>query len=160
MFIKQPKQQGTIMARGINKVILIGSLGNDPDVKHLSNTNCVANISLATNDSWKDKTTGEVKTKTEWHRVVLFGKVAEIAEQYLTKGSQVYIEGKLQTKKWTDQNGQERYSTDIVVDMMGQLQMLGGKQALQDSTTQNQAPPPAIKPPTKEALEMEDSIPF
>ena len=148
------------MARGINKVILIGTLGNDPDVKRLPNTNCVANISLATNDSWKDKTTGELKTKTEWHRVVLFGKVAEIAEQYLTKGSQVYIEGKLQTKKWTDQSGQERYSTDVVVDMMGQLQMLGGKQTLQNPTNQNPAVTPAVKPPPKAALEMDDSIPF
>ena len=160
MFIEQPKQQGMIMARGINKVILIGSLGNDPEVKHLPNTNCMATISVATNDSWKDKTTSEIKTKTEWHRVVLFGKVAEIAEQYLTTGSQVYIEGRLQTKKWTDQTGQERYSTDIVVDMRGQLQMLGGKPALQDSTNQNQAAPPAIKPPNKATLEMEDSIPF
>lgn len=148
------------MARGINKVILIGTLGNDPDVKHLPNTNCVATISVATNESWKDKATGELKTKTEWHRVVLFGKVAEIAEQYLTKGSQVYIEGKLQTKKWTDQTGQDKYSTDVVVDMMGQLQMLGGKPALQNSTNQNQAATPAVKPPAKEALEMEDSIPF
>ncbi|MDA8621922.1 single-stranded DNA-binding protein [Psychrosphaera sp.] len=152
-----------MMARGINKVILIGTLGNDPDVKKLTNGNSVANISLATNEAWKDKTTGEQKTKTEWHRVVIFGKLAEIAEQYLVKGGQVYIEGKLQTKKWTDQNGQEKYSTDVIVDMTGQLQMLGSKptHSLETpSSAQNKTAPPPVKPPSTAMLEMDDSVPF
>jgi single-strand DNA-binding protein len=116
------------MSRGINKVILVGSLGADPEIKHLSNGNSVANISIATSESWKDRNTGQKQQKTEWHRVVVFGKLAEIAGQYLRKGSQVYFEGKLQTRKWQDQNGQDRYATEVVVDFSGQMQMLDNKQ--------------------------------
>ncbi|MCG7562106.1 MULTISPECIES: single-stranded DNA-binding protein [Pseudoalteromonas] len=115
------------MARGVNKVILVGNLGQDPEVRYMPNGNGVANISIATTDSWKDKNTGQMQERTEWHRVVLFGKLAEVAGEYLRKGSQVYIEGRLQTRKWTDQGGQERYTTEIVVDMGGQMQMLGGR---------------------------------
>lgn len=115
------------MARGVNKVILVGNLGQDPEVRYMPNGNGVANISIATTDSWKDKNTGQMQERTEWHRVVLFGKLAEVAGEYLRKGSQVYIEGRLQTRKWIDQSGQEKYTTEIVVDMGGQMQMLGGR---------------------------------
>ena len=99
--------------RGINKVILVGNLGQDPEIRHMPNGGAVANITLATSESWRDKQTGEIKDKTEWHRVVLFGKLAEIAGEYLRKGSQVYIEGSLQTRKWQDHSGQDRYTTEI-----------------------------------------------
>lgn len=113
---------------GINKVILVGHLGADPEVKMMSSGNSVANLSIATSDSWRDRTTGEMREKTEWHRVAIFGKLAEIAGQYLSKGSQVYIEGQLQTRKWQDQNGQDRYTTEIVVQgYNGVMQMLGGR---------------------------------
>lgn len=112
------------MARGVNKVILVGNLGQDPEVRYMPNGNAVANISLATTESWNDRNTGERQDKTEWHRVVLFRKLAEIAGEYLRKGSQVYVEGKLQTRKWQDQNGQDRYTTEIVAN---EMQMLGGR---------------------------------
>jgi len=114
------------MARGINKVILVGTLGSDPDIKNTTAGSSIANISLATNESWRDKNTGQIQEKTEWHRVVIFGKLAEIAGQYLRKGSQVYFEGKLQTRKWQDQNGHDKYTTEVVVDFGGQMQMLVG----------------------------------
>ncbi|NHB93483.1 single-stranded DNA-binding protein [Photorhabdus cinerea] len=114
-------------SRGINKVILIGNLGQDPEVRYMPNGGAVTNITLATSESWRDKQTGEMKEKTEWHRVVLFGKLAEVAGEYLRKGSQVYIEGSLQTRKWQDQNGQDRYTTEVVVNMGGTMQMLGGR---------------------------------
>ncbi|WP_257294265.1 single-stranded DNA-binding protein [Endozoicomonas sp. YOMI1] len=117
------------MARGVNKVILIGNLGNDPDVRFTPNGSAVANLSLATSESWKDRNTGQQQEKTEWHRIVIFGKLAEIAQQYLRKGSRIYIEGKLQTRKWQGQDGQDRYTTEIVVDgFSGQMQMLDGRQ--------------------------------
>lgn len=116
------------MARGVNKVILIGTLGSDPEVRYMPNGGAVANISLATNESWKDKNTGQMQEKTEWHRVVVFGKLAEVAGEYLRKGSQVYFEGKLQTRKWQDQaTGQDKYTTEVVIDFGGQMQMLGGR---------------------------------
>lgn len=117
------------MARGVNKVILVATLGQDPDVKYAANGNAIANLSVATNEEWTDKQTGQKQQKTDWHKVVIFGKLAEIAQQYLTKGSQVYLEGKLQTRKWVDQNtGQDRYTTEVVIDFNGQMQMLGGGQ--------------------------------
>ena len=117
------------MARGVNKVILIGNLGNDPDVRYTPNGSAVANLSVATSESWTDKSSGQRQDRTEWHRVVIFGKLAEIAQQYLRKGSKVYLEGKLQTRKWQDQQGQDRYTTEIVVDgFSGQMQMLDGRQ--------------------------------
>jgi single-strand DNA-binding protein len=113
--------------RGINKVILVGTLGADPEVKYAANGNAIANLSVATSEEWTDKNTGQKQQKTEWHRVSMFGKLAEIAGQYLNKGSQVYLEGKLQTRKWQDQNGQDRYTTEVVLSGFdGTMQMLGG----------------------------------
>jgi single-strand DNA-binding protein len=126
------------MARGVNKVILIGTLGSDPEVRYMPNGNAVANISLATNESWKDKNTGQMQEKTEWHRVVVFGKLAEVAGEYLRKGSQAYFEGKLQTRKWQDQStGQDKYTTEVVVDFGGQMQMLGGRADGSSASTGN-----------------------
>jgi single-strand DNA-binding protein len=112
------------MARGINKVILVGTLGRDPEVKYMTSGDAVANLNIATNESWKDKNTGQMQERTEWHRVVAFRRLAEIMGEYLRKGSQVYIEGKLQTRKWQGQDGQDRYTTEIVASDM---QMLGGR---------------------------------
>jgi single-strand DNA-binding protein len=114
------------MARGVNKVILIGNVGGDPETRYLPNGNAVTNITLATTDSWKDKQTGQQQDRTEWHRVVFFGKLAEIAGEYLRKGSQCYVEGRLQTREW-EKDGVKRYTTEIVVDMNGTLQLLGGR---------------------------------
>ena len=114
-------------SKGVNKVILVGNLGKDPEVRYTPNGKAVANLALATSESWKDQS-GQIQEKTEWHRVSIFGKLAEIAGEYLKKGSQVYIEGKLQTSKWKDQQGQDRYTTEIVLDPFnGVMQMLGGK---------------------------------
>ncbi len=112
------------MSRGINKVILVGNLGNDPETRYMPNGNAVTNITIATSDSWKDKQSGEQQERTEWHRVVFFNRLAEIAGEYLRKGSQVYVEGRLQTKKWQDNNGNDRYTTEIVAS---EMQMLGGR---------------------------------
>lgn len=112
------------MARGINKVILVGNLGQDPETKYLPSGTAVCNISVATNEHWKDKDSGEHKERTEWHRVAFFGKLAEIAAQYLQKGSQVYVEGKLQTQQWKDKEGKDRWTTQIVAR---EMQMLGAK---------------------------------
>jgi len=113
------------MARGVNKVILIGNLGQDPEVKYMPNGNAVANITVATSESWKDKNTGEKVDKTEWHRVVFFRRLAEIAGEYLKKGSKVFIEGKLQTRKWQDKDGHDRYTTEIVANEMQMLDSRG-----------------------------------
>lgn len=114
------------MARGINKVILIGNVGGDPEVRYMPNGNAVTNLTLATSDSWKDKQSGQIQERTEWHRVSLFGKIAEIAGQYLVKGSKVYIEGRLQTREW-EKDGAKRYTTEIIVDMGGTMQMLDSR---------------------------------
>jgi len=114
-------------SRGINKVILIGYLGQDPETRYMQNGNAVTNITLATSETWKDKNSGEIREKTEWHRIVFFNKLAEIAREYLKKGSQVYIEGALQTRKWKDQSGIERYITEIIVSVGGTMQMLGNR---------------------------------
>jgi single-strand DNA-binding protein len=113
------------MAGGINKVILVGNLGQDPEIRYTADGRPIANFSIATSESWRDKSSGEKREKTEWHRVVVFGKLAEICGEYLSKGRQVYIEGKLQTRKWQGQDGQDRYTTEVVVDMRGTMQMLG-----------------------------------
>lgn len=113
------------MARGINKVILVGNLGADPETRYTASGSAVTNISLATTDSWRDKNSGEQQERTEWHRVVFFNRLAEIAGEYLRKGRQVYVEGRLQTRKWQDQNGQDRYTTEIVAN---EMQMLGGRE--------------------------------
>ena len=116
------------MARGVNKVILVGNLGQEPEVRYMPNGGAVANITLATADSYKDQNTGQMVDKTEWPRVVFFGKLAEIVGEHLRKGSQVYVEGKLQNRKWQDQQGQDKYTTEVVVDQFnGQMQMLGGR---------------------------------
>lgn len=114
------------MARGINKATLIGTCGQDPETRYLPNGTAVTNLSLATSEQWTDKQTGQKVEKTEWHRVVLFGKVAEIAGEYLKKGSQVYIEGKMQTREW-EKDGIKRYTTEVIVDMQGTMQLLGGR---------------------------------
>ncbi|WP_240087189.1 single-stranded DNA-binding protein, partial [Proteus mirabilis] len=124
-------------SRGVNKVILIGNLGQDPEIRYMPNGGAVANLSLATSETWRDKQTNEMREKTEWHRVVIFGKLAEIAGEYLKKGSQVYIEGSLQTRKWQDQSGQDRYSTEIVVNIGGSMQMLGGRNGDAPATDQS-----------------------
>lgn len=111
-------------ARGINKVILIGNLGQDPDTRYMPSGGAVTNLRIATNESWKDKQTGEQKDRTEWHSVAMFGRLAEIAAEYLRKGSQVYVEGRLQTRKWQDRDGNDRYTTEIVAN---EMQMLGGR---------------------------------
>lgn len=119
------------MARGVNKVILIGNLGNDPDTRYTQGGSAIANISLATTSSWTDKNTGDKQERTEWHRVVFFGRLAEIASEYLRKGSGVYVEGRLQTRKWQDQNGNDRYTTEVVAN---EMQMLGGRGDAGDSS--------------------------
>lgn len=153
---------------GINKVILVGNLGAKPEIKYASNGNAISNLSVATSESWTDKSTGQKQERTEWHRVSLFGKVAEIAGQYLDKGSKVYVEGKLQTRKWQDQNGQDRYTTEVVISgYSGTLQMLDRRDDMNSNNVSQQAQPqaqnsnqpaPAITPVASD--EFEDDIPF
>ena len=112
------------MARGINKVILVGNLGADPDTRYMPSGKAVTNIRIATSESWKDKQTGDMQERTEWHSIVMYDKLGEIAAEYLRKGSQVYIEGKIRTRKWQDKEGKDRYTTEIIAD---QMQMLGGR---------------------------------
>ncbi|MVW76979.1 single-stranded DNA-binding protein [Pseudomonas xionganensis] len=133
------------MARGVNKVILVGTCGQDPEVRYLPSGNAVTNLSLATSEQWTDKQTGQKVEKTEWHRVALFGKVAEIAGEYLRKGSQVYIEGKLQTREW-EKDGIKRYTTEIIVDMQGTMQLLGGRPSGDDSAPRQSRPAPQREP--------------
>lgn len=167
-------------SRGVNKAIIVGNLGNDPEIRYMPNGGAVANLTVATSESWRDKATGEQKEKTEWHKVALFGKLAEVAGEYLRKGSQVYIEGQLQTRKWQDQNGQDRYTTEIVVQgFNGVMQMLGGKsegqqrpqQAPQQQNwgqPQQQAPQQAPQQQPQQAqpqyneppMDFDDDIPF
>ncbi len=139
--------------RGVNKVIVVGNLGQDPDTKYLPSGSAVTNISVATSESWKDKQTGEKKERTEWHRVAAFGRLAEIMAEYLRKGSQVYIEGKLRTRKWQDKDGNDRYTTEIIAD---QMQMLGGRQESKPAPTP-QAPQPQPEPGPDD---FDDEIPF
>jgi single-strand DNA-binding protein len=144
------------MARGVNKVILVGNLGADPEVKYMPNGNAVANVTIATSESWKDKQSGEQKDKTEWHRVVFFRRLAEIAGEYLKKGSQIYIEGKLQTRKWQDKNGNDRYTTEIIAN---EMQMLGGRGggSADFGAASSSAAAPA---PAAVVDEFDDDIPF
>ena len=124
---------------GVNKCIIIGRVGQDPEVRYSSSGMCFCNVSIATSESWKDKQSGEQKERTEWHRVVLQGKLAEIAGEYLKKGSQAYFEGKLQTRKWQDQSGQDKYTTEVVVDSFtGVMQLLGGRPQGQQTQQQSQ----------------------
>ncbi len=152
------------MARGVNKVILVGNLGKDPEVRFAPSGSAMANITVATTESWKDKQTGEKQEKTEWHRVVFFNRLAEIVGEYLKKGSQVYIEGRLQTRKWQGQDGQDRYTTEIVAS---EMQMLGGRAGgggdtawnapQQNSAPAQQAAPQASTPPSDD---FDDDVPF
>lgn len=154
------------MARGINKVILIGNLGNDPDSRYMPNGNPVTTLSVATSESWKDKDSGENQERTEWHRVVLFNRLAEIAGEYLRKGSKVYIEGALRTRKWTDKNEQERYTTEIIGNNLQMLDSRGDAgqtagMAPSSRANQNQSPKPVAKAPVESAApEFDDDIPF
>lgn len=128
---------------GINKVILVGTLGANPEVKYAANGNAIVNLSIATSEQWNDRNTGQKQQKTEWHKVAIFGKLAEIAGAYLVKGSQVYLEGKLQTRKWQDQNGNDRYTTEVILSGYDcKLEMLGGNQ----SNTAAQKPTQATQP--------------
>ena len=157
--------------RGINRVILVGHLGQDPEVRYMPNGNAVANFSVATSESWKDKQTGETRDRTEWHRVVVFGKLAEIAGEYIKKGTQVYLEGQLQTRKWQDQSGQDHYTTEVVINPLGgTLQMLGSRENSADDreySTQNNlsrqqnknAPAPQPKAP-EPPMDFDDDIPW
>ena len=157
------------MSRGVNKVILIGNLGAEPDVRYMQSGDAVANLSLATSESWKDRETGETKERTEWHRVVVFGKVAEIVKQYVHKGSKIYVEGQLRTKKWQDKEGQDRYTTEVVVSMGGTLQMLDGRPTSEtEPRPPNKAggdfqrPPtaPTAPPAQDSGMPFDDDIPF
>ena len=151
------------MARGINKVILVGNLGNDPETRYMPSGGAVTNLSIATNESWKDKATGEQKDRTEWHKVAMFGRLAEIAAEYLRKGSQVYVEGKLRTRKWQDQSGNDRWTTEVIADEMQMLsgRVGGGAPAMNDG-------PPMSEPPRGGGSsggsggggELDDDIPF
>lgn len=149
------------MARGVNKVILVGTLGQDPDSRYLPNGNAVTTLSMATSEKWTDKQSGQPVEKTEWHRVCLFGKVAEVAAKYLRKGSQCYIEGKLQTRSW-EKDGVTRYTTEVIVDMRGQLQLLGGNPNGQQAPQQQSQRPPQqsqqAAPP--DSNDYDDDIPF
>ena len=138
----------------LNKVILIGNLGDTPEVRELSNGNKVANISMATSEEWKDKTTGEKKTKANWHRVVIFGRLADVVEKYCNKGSKIYVCGKLQTRKWTDQSGQDKYTTEVVVQgYQGELIMLDTK----DSSNISMSTEDRLR---NKITEPDDNIPF
>jgi len=154
------------MARGINKVIIVGNLGNDPETRYMPSGSAVTNLTVATNESWKDKQTGEQKDRTEWHKVAMFNRLAEIAAEYLRKGSQVYIEGKLRTRKWQDKSGQDRWTTEIIAD---EMQMLGGRGGAGGgagggggsapmSSGQDSGPPSA--PPQTGPDDFDDDIPF
>ena len=157
-------------SRGINKVILVGNLGNDPEVRYMPNGNAVANVSLATSDSWKDKATGEQQEKTEWHRVVFFNRLAEIVEQYVKKGSKLYIEGRLQTRSW-EQDGIKRYSTEIIASEMQMLDGRGGAmggdmgdnpfgQQQAPGQRHQQAAAPQVQPAPTNFDNFDDDIPF
>jgi single-strand DNA-binding protein len=144
------------MARGINKVIIVGNLGADPDSRAMPSGNAVTNISVATSESWNDRDTGEKQEKTEWHRVVFFNRLAEIAAQYLRKGSQVYVEGKIQTRKWEDKEGNERWTTEIVAN---QMQMLGDRMS-NDMSNDNASSPQSSSDNDFSTDEFDDDIPF
>lgn len=165
------------MARGINKVTLIGFLGKDPEVRYLQNGDMITTLSVATSESWKDKTTGETKERTEWHRVVIYGKLAEIANEYAKKGAQIYIDGQLRTRKWTDSTGMDRYTTQVeVASNSGNFQLLGTNIPKEDSNTQqatpsykyknsasnnkNQTPTPTASYTENPPIDFDDDIPF
>jgi single-strand DNA-binding protein len=158
------------MARGINKVILVGNLGADPDTRYMPSGKAVTNIRVATSESWKDKQTGDMQERTEWHSIVMYDKLGEIAAEYLRKGSQVYIEGKIRTRKWQDKEGKDRYTTEVIAD---QMQMLGGRGGGGGASSEPRSPrqtPPAAEDRTPGPAdeggggggggEFDDDIPF
>ncbi|MFO1408206.1 MAG: single-stranded DNA-binding protein [Steroidobacteraceae bacterium] len=151
------------MARGINKVIIVGNLGQDPETRYMPSGKAVTNLRIATSESWKDKQTGEQKEQTEWHSVVMYDRLAEIAAEYLRKGSQVYVEGKLRTRKWQDKEGRDRYTTEVIAN---EMQMLGGRSG-GGAGTESRAEPrssgaerPAAAPAASSGSEFDDDIPF
>lgn len=161
------------MARGINKVILVGNLGTEPEARYMPNGNAVTNVSIATSESWKDKQTGERQERTEWHRVVFFNRLGEIAGEYLKKGSKVYVEGSLRTRKWQDQQGQDKYTTEIVASELQMLDSRGGdpmSQGGQNNYQSNNMPPNNMQqnkpqqsqqPMSEPAItDLDDDIPF
>jgi len=146
------------MGKGVNKVILVGSLGNDPETKYMPSGSAVTNISIATSESWKDKTTGDKQERTEWHRIVFFNRLAEIAGEYLKKGSKVYVEGSLRTRKWQDKSGQDKYTTEIVASEMQMLDSRGASDPIsgqQQAEARTQAPQHQSMPD-----DFDDDIPF
>ena len=146
------------MARGINKVILVGNLGADPETRYMPSGSAVTNLSVATSESWKDKQTGEQKDRTEWHKVAMFNRLAEIAAEYLRKGSQVYIEGKIRTRKWQDRDGNDRWTTEIIAD---EMQMLGGRGGGGGSAPMSSGPGSSSSPPPQPGPDdFDDDIPF
>jgi len=146
------------MARGINKVIIVGNLGGDPETRYMPSGSAVTNLTVATNESWKDKQTGEQKDRTEWHKVAMFNRLAEVAAEYLRKGSQVYIEGKLRTRKWQDKSGQDRWTTEIIADEMQMLGGRGGGGSAPMNSSSDSAPSSA--PPQAGPDDFDDDIPF
>ena len=142
------------MARGINKVILVGHLGQDPETRYMPSGSAVTNLRLATSESWKDKNSGDQQERTEWHSVAMFGRLAEIAAEYLRKGSQVYIEGRLRTRKWQDRDGNDRWTTEIVAN---EMQMLGGRPDASAPARVAESGPPSAPP---SGGEFDDDIPF
>ncbi|MGD8913549.1 MAG: single-stranded DNA-binding protein [Candidatus Thiodiazotropha sp.] len=153
------------MARGINKVILIGNLGKDPETRYMPSGGAVTNVTLATSESWKDKNTGEQQERTEWHRVVFFNRLGEIAGEYLRKGSKVYVEGSLRTRKWQGQDGQDRYTTEIVANEMQMLDSRGGSASFdapqsQGAPRSQPSPAPASAPASMPDNDFDDDIPF
>ena len=148
------------MARGINKVIIVGNLGADPETRYMPSGSAVTNLSIATSEQWKDKQTGEQKERTEWHKVAMFNRLAEIAAEYLRKGSQVYIEGKLRTRKWQDRDGNDRWTTEVIAD---EMQMLGGRGGGGSAPMSSESGPgggPSGGPPQSPPDDFEDDIPF
>ena len=162
------------MARGVNKVILVGNCGQDPETRYTPDGMAITTLSLATSESWKDKQTGQQQDRTEWHRVVFYGRIAEIAGEYIGKGSQVYVEGKLRTRKW-EKDGVERYTTEIVVDLQGMMQLLGGnrqgegqgqppakggQQSPRSAPKRRPAQQPAGQQPYPTQDDLDDDLPF
>ncbi|MET0066551.1 MAG: single-stranded DNA-binding protein [Candidatus Thiodiazotropha sp.] len=151
------------MARGINKVILIGNLGKDPETRYMPSGGAVTNVTLATSETWKDKNSGEQQERTEWHRVVFFNRLGEIAGEYLRKGSKVYVEGSLRTRKWQGQDGQDRYTTEIVASEMQMLDSRGGSasfDAPQPQAQSTRSAPASSVPPSYPDNDFDDDIPF
>jgi len=148
------------MARGVNKVILVGNLGKDPEVRYMPSGSAACNFTIATSESWKDKQTGEKQERTEWHNVSMFGRLAEIAGEYLKKGSQVYVEGSLRTRKWQDKNGNDRYTTEVIANEMQMLGSRGGGASADFGGAPASRPQQSAAPAAAGAADFDDDIPF